>query len=196
MGSEEVGVLRGVGKQAGWLTRRVGVEGQLQGEQDVLDGDEGEGGEDGEEDEEGGEEVGAGVCAEGEDDVGEGIQDDPDGLDRGGDAGAALPNGENHEAANFPAESSEDLEEIRRRLLSSLDSGASTDDVEIEPEISPSKTQGDEERAVPAASETKYPETTPDIDIYATLDMILTVVGEFYGQRDLLEGRILWDEMS
>ncbi len=28
----------------------------------------------------------------------------------------------------------------------------------------------------------------------ATLDMILTVVGEFYGQRDLLELRDLWDE--
>lgn len=31
---------------------------------------------------------------------------------------------------------------------------------------------------------------------FATLDMILTVVGEFYGQRDLLEFRDLWDEMG
>ena len=31
--------------------------------------------------------------------------------------------------------------------------------------------------------------------IRITLDMILTVVGEFYGQRDLLEYRDLWDEV-
>ncbi|KAI4122826.1 MAG: hypothetical protein LQ347_006375, partial [Umbilicaria vellea] len=34
-----------------------------------------------------------------------------------------------------------------------------------------------------------------DLDLYATLDMIITIVGEFYGQRDLLEGRDLWDEV-
>ena len=34
-----------------------------------------------------------------------------------------------------------------------------------------------------------------ELDVYATLDMIITVVGEFYGQRDLLEGRDLWDEV-
>ncbi|KAA6408311.1 MAG: hypothetical protein FRX48_08053 [Lasallia pustulata] len=33
-----------------------------------------------------------------------------------------------------------------------------------------------------------------ELDVYATLDMIITVVGEFYGQRDLLEERDLWDE--
>lgn len=29
--------------------------------------------------------------------------------------------------------------------------------------------------------------------ITATLDMIITIVGEAYGQRDLLEGRMVWD---
>lgn len=29
----------------------------------------------------------------------------------------------------------------------------------------------------------------------ATLDMIVTIVGEFYRQRDLLDGRILWGEL-
>lgn len=39
-------------------------------------------------------------------------------------------------------------------------------------------------------------ETSESEDVtFATLDMILTVVGEFYGQRDLLEYRDLWDEM-
>ena len=31
--------------------------------------------------------------------------------------------------------------------------------------------------------------------IHATLDMIITIVGKFYGQRDLLDGRLLWDEL-
>lgn len=30
----------------------------------------------------------------------------------------------------------------------------------------------------------------------ATLDMIITIVGEFYGQRDLLEGRLVWGEVD
>ena len=34
---------------------------------------------------------------------------------------------------------------------------------------------------------------TVETRITATLDMIITVVGEAYGQRDLLEGRIVWD---
>ena len=38
-------------------------------------------------------------------------------------------------------------------------------------------------------------EQTPQSHIMATLDMILTVVGEVYGQRDLLDGRLLWDEL-
>lgn len=65
-------------------------------------------------------------------------------------------------------------------------------------------------------SETSGPENAPDaakmnepddelpssdIDeditrLLATLDMIITVVGEFYGQRDLLAGRIVWGELD
>ena len=32
--------------------------------------------------------------------------------------------------------------------------------------------------------------------MHATLDMLITIIGEFYGQRDLLDGRLLWDEMQ
>lgn len=32
--------------------------------------------------------------------------------------------------------------------------------------------------------------------IHATLDMLVTIIGELYGQRDLLDGRLLWDEMQ
>ena len=33
-------------------------------------------------------------------------------------------------------------------------------------------------------------------EILATLDILVTIIGEFYGQRDLLDGRLLWDEMQ
>ncbi|KAL9044118.1 MAG: hypothetical protein Q9214_002721 [Letrouitia sp. 1 TL-2023] len=34
------------------------------------------------------------------------------------------------------------------------------------------------------------------INISCTLDMIITIVGEFYGQRDLLDGREVWGEQA
>ncbi|QDS68037.1 hypothetical protein FKW77_009637 [Venturia effusa] len=34
--------------------------------------------------------------------------------------------------------------------------------------------------------------TVPDCNTIATIDMIITIVGEVYGQKDLLEGRIDW----
>jgi hypothetical protein len=36
----------------------------------------------------------------------------------------------------------------------------------------------------------------PDMNTKATLDMIITIVGEVYGQRDLLEGRIDWLDLD
>jgi len=35
---------------------------------------------------------------------------------------------------------------------------------------------------------------SPNANTLATLDMIITVAGEFYGQRDLLESRLMWEE--
>jgi hypothetical protein len=34
-----------------------------------------------------------------------------------------------------------------------------------------------------------------DQQVRTTLDVILTIVGEFYGQRDLLDFRDIWDEV-
>lgn len=50
-----------------------------------------------------------------------------------------------------------------------------------EPPICNSGKQEDDEKAV---------------KMHATLDMIITIVGELYGQKDLLPGRLLWDEME
>ena len=44
------------------------------------------------------------------------------------------------------------------------------------------------------AHETSSPGPVPlTMRVAATLDMIITIVGETYGQRDLLEGRMVWD---
>lgn len=42
----------------------------------------------------------------------------------------------------------------------------------------------------------KQEEDEQSIKIHATLDMIITIVGELYGQKDLLPGRLSWDEME
>ena len=52
------------------------------------------------------------------------------------------------------------------------------------------------ETAPKRAPEVPSPATYDKESIHATLDMIVTIVGEFYGQRDLLDGRLLWDEMA
>lgn len=49
---------------------------------------------------------------------------------------------------------------------------------------------------VPTSQEEEIPEKSGDlmIRVRATLDVIITIVGEAYGQRDLLEGRLVWGE--
>ena len=46
------------------------------------------------------------------------------------------------------------------------------------------------------ASISKIDGQGPNMNTLATLDMILTVAGEFFGQRDLLESRLVWDKVS
>ncbi|KAL8386977.1 hypothetical protein RB595_010250 [Gaeumannomyces hyphopodioides] len=70
-----------------------------------------------------------------------------------------------------------DLEAARRRLLCQLDEGEAAP-VNLEPELGPSPDELEEARILRAR-----------MNMRATLNMILTVAGEFYGQRDLLEFR-------
>jgi len=39
-------------------------------------------------------------------------------------------------------------------------------------------------------------EEIPDANTLATLDLIITVAGEFYGQRDLLQSRLSWEKVE
>lgn len=79
---------------------------------------------------------------------------------------ASESEGEDGEVAPQPKE---DLEEAKARLLAQLDKGPTSDDeAEAEKEAAKQRSRA---------------------NLRATLNMILTVAGEFYGQRDLLEFR-------
>lgn len=75
-----------------------------------------------------------------------------------------------------PTNSDADIAAAKARLLAQLDSP-----VNIEPEVPEAQTKGSDEEA--------YDPIRARMNMRATLNMILTVAGEFYGQRDLLEFR-------
>jgi hypothetical protein len=71
------------------------------------------------------------------------------------------------EAENLQSNLTDELETARDHLLRSLDNNTSLDVVQSN-------------------------STCPDTNTRATLDAIVTIIGELYGQRDLLEFRSLW----
>ncbi len=207
MGSEEVGVLRKLGKKAVWLLRRIAagevVEDDV--EDEVAMGDDDINGEDAEEEnevdmrnadaEEDGDEGDARNM-----DIGEGEEEMDESLQIGigpVDGHVSHPPPSSNEDATEAA-----LAEARLRVLASLNSTAETPpangDVGTQHE-NPSGPLG-----IPRLEENKNGtdqspnvRSVPDREaIHATLDMIVTVVGDFYGQRDLLDGRLLWDEIA
>ena len=114
-------------------------------------------------------------------------------------------------------ESNEDLSnqifEAQNRLLSRLSKLESVDpvveadtnyvtpqsqkpvsDTRPNPEDSPSFLSKSMARDKESKDSSAAPTIATTTRISATLDMIITVIGERYGQRDLLEGRLLWDE--
>lgn len=190
LSSEEIGVVRELGKKAvlvgvGLKEREEWAEGIREVEKG-LDGDEGEG--------EGEVEVlnEDKIELEG-DDVEEVVVQDGDsepGLTMQGEADLTT------EALENPSECSDPLAAAKARILANLPADA-MDDVEHqstpdgldfepvqEPIIGPMQPHSYE----------KAPEPVFDakINTKATVDMILTIAGEIYGQRDLLEFRGQW----
>lgn len=187
MGSDEVGVLRDLGKRAVWLLRRIAAgEAVGAGAEDV-------------EDEGGGEE--SGIAGGHQDGGGEGdLQGDIAGEGRGEDANGVADNAQQAE------EEDGSLVEARQRMLSSLPpSSQAQDDQE-----GPGSTKDAEATSKQGLLTASQLETETSVDqqidpsrpafdqtaIHATLDMLVTVIGECYGQRDLLNGRLLWDEID
>lgn len=109
-----------------------------------------------------------------------------------------LPPGQSDPAPD----TSDALAQARQRLLSALPQSSSPSSASNIPtggtnDLLREHNDDDTQQAVPevnAAMEGGN-ERYGGTNIFATLDMITTIVGEFYGQRDLLDGRFLWDEI-
>ena len=200
MGSEEVGVLRNLGKRAVWLIRRIRAGDVTGGTIDELEVNTEE--EEGEEEEEHGD----GELEE------ENPQDDadPTDLDDADDGHSSyidpitiadLGNNDTSEANPTTTTSDADLEKAKQHILNSLCTNqAPTDSTETN-----ASNDDNTESPVPKHADTglnveiegSLKESSDEkADLLATLDILVTIIGEFYGQRDLLDGRLLWDEMQ
>ena len=207
MPSEEVGVLRNVGKQAVWLLRRISAGEIIGGDEDEMDAGVGE-----EDDVENGE-VEEGDGEDG-DEGGECVEDgaeSPDAMDADDAYSPSFdPILQNTSRQNGTSESNPptatpdaDVAKAKQRILDSLG-------ITHPPDTNPSNNKD----GVRNHTSTTYPvsetkpnarenptekATSPDekkATMIATLDMLVTIIGECYGQRDLLGGRLLWDEMT
>ena len=192
MGSEYVGGGCYLGMLAVWLFRGISggeIIGSAEDEPDVK--------EDEEEDAEGEEE-----CVEDGTDSPDAVDAD-DGRSRSIDpiTMAALRQDSNIEAHPPATIFEAEIAEAKQRILDTLDNHQAQAD--------PTETNANNEDGVRHPAST-YSVTELEVDgkrglsesanedatIHATLDMLVTIIGEFYGQRDLLDGRLLWDEMQ
>ena len=185
MGSEEVGVLRDLGKRAIWVLRGVQAGLAETNEADVYidgSGDEGKGG---------------------ETRLEEGIwpRANPSSVYDATAGAQAQGETKNEVTVSHQSESADSLEAAKARMLASLPPEFS----KLKP-VTTENSAGMQSPSSPdlpgAQPESSANITAPalnDVDdqemkLQATLDMIITIVGEFYGQRDLLSGRLSWDE--
>lgn len=192
MSSEEVGVLRKLGKQAVWLLRRISA-GEIIGAENEPDEDpEEEEEKDDEENEEGKEEL----MEDGADppdaaDVEDGYSPSIDPIT----TTAITQNGNSDPHPPAP-DSASAIAKAKQQILDSLQTSTSTPTpthpvTEPEPEV-----DGEEGGYPTEKNSTADDDKRAKMTIHPTLDMLVTIIGEFYGQRDLLDGRLLWDEMQ
>lgn len=248
MGSEEVGVLRGLGKRAWWALREIRAGIEEEADEEGIEEEAEEEGKDEEADEEG---IEDGMAARLEDQIDGGIEDeveegevqseeeeqgsgDEDGHDADGEKAQSPvspthvtptsfkdisttttigqttftpsqrpssnpllsepPNGHNQDPSPPPPQDPPStnppnplLTAMQQRLLQRLSSPSSSPPPPRNP-TPPSEEQQQQQqqgRDTETANEKQ-------LRMSATLDMILTVVGERYGQRDLLIGRGFW----
>lgn len=215
-GSDEVGVLRELGKRAVWVLKgwREGRDREQREEGDEVVADE----QGAEEEEEGGSQIVE--DGDGENDVGvpdpEQIPILPCSVDDRAHVEVSLPNTSDTFAAP-PAVSKPTVGlDAPNQASESEHPSPDSDTQDVEPPTeakvsnSDSDDHGSEANKLAAAKERIKARLDETVDAMhdvgdeaseaedvtlATLDMILTVVGEFYGQRDLLKFRDLWDEM-
>ena len=187
MGSEEVGVVRSLGKKAVWILRRMAAgEGQW-GEEEAEQEEHGD------EEEADGQE---GPLEEGEE--GRGSGEEEEGPLEDAEEDGTADGGGSHASATEEEDSA--LAEARKRILASLDSAEPT-----KPPLGSKAVQDQPQEKIKALIEPQAdamangPVKAEQNDlhsVHATLDMIVTIIGEYYGQRDLLDGRLLWEEIE
>lgn len=165
MGSEEVGVVRGVGKRAAWVLRRIAA---------------GEGG----------------WGMDGLPEVEE--EDAPGEEERIGDAeehGDAVENGSHI----MDDEEASALNEARERVIAALGTAEQTEP-RLVSKVVPDQVEKNKasiEPQIETVANGRVEAEENDLhSAHATLDMIVTIIGECYGQRDLLDGRLLWEEIE
>lgn len=177
LNSEEIAVVRELGKRGVWVSIKVKGVHDLGG----LNG--------GDDEDEIGEEEDVEMEANVEEEAVERVKDDEHGI-----IGPVRP-------AAVQETPTEDLKTAQARMLAHLSSDLrepaeeSTPEINIEAEVPASK-DGD----TPSENERKeierddeYSEDNTLQNTKATIDMVLTVAGEMYGQRDLLEFREVWE---
>lgn len=195
MGSEEVGVLRDLGKKAIAVLRGV-TAGLYQ--------DHSENGEN--EDEDKGEEE---PKSQANADV-----DADANVNANANAHTHMfesPFPQNDSTENSPDDAPHLVETAKQLLLKSLTEGSSGEATNAETrslgskpayalgsEREPGREEAQKivESEPPIRNAGKQDDDEESIKMLATLDMIITIVGELYGQKDLLPGRLLWDEME
>ena len=197
MGSEEVGVLRNLGKQAVWLLRRISAGEVVDG---AADEPEAELGAEEEEDSEGDEEE-------------EKVQDDediPDAVDANNSSSACIDpsttavSGQDRNEDTDPAATMPDaaLSKAKQRILDSLANNQAqpgsteTDASNEDAAPNPMPTQPVAEMMESDGEGNLARRADEKATMLATLDMLVTIVGELYGQRDLLSGRLVWEQQS
>jgi hypothetical protein len=188
MGSEEIGILRELGKKAIWLLRVMKA-----GSQRVEDDK--------------GSHMDSGSEFDGKDKDLEAIQSSDPGTGlhgveppstpatcdpREGTAGTSFGSGPDLQTAVG-------LEAARANLLASLPSGSALPTTHTPERASPSASSSSLPfTSAPGSSEAPGSQEATDRSTKprAVLDMIITIAGECYGQRDLLGGRIVWGELE
>ena len=176
MGSEEIGILRDLGKKAVWLLRglqagleRAGTDDEIDSQSDSAD-DEASGRK-----EEASERATAAAPPE-------------DGLM----AESSSPNAavEELSRAETHPPNADTLEAVKARMLASLPSQSKPPKATSSPGPSPT------EEVVSREEDEEGKEEEQVQKLQVTLDMIITIIGELYGQRDLLDGRFVWGEFD
>lgn len=198
MSSEEVGVLRKLGKQTVWLLRKIRTgevisEAADEPNVDVGEEDEEEEGEEGEGEEERVED-GAGFLD---------VVDADDVYSPHIDPITTTTSAHDSNSSAHPivTTSDADLAKAKQHILDSLATNqlqshsSETSPMNEDGIQNPTQTHTITESEANGEGGLKEGADETAM-LHATLDMLVTIIGEFYGQKDLLDGRLLWDEMQ